>query len=213
MEKENEREKQDFVAAGEEIGPEEAGGGGDAGCSPVQHGPGEETVVTGEEPQAVSGEETAEDEKARYEKLLADEKARAEDYLSRLVRMQADFENYRKRVAREREELVKYSGEQLITALLPVLDNFDLALHAQNNNYENLLSGVEMISRQLTDILAREGLEVIPAVGLEFNPEFHEAVMKEESGEHPENTVTAELRRGFTYKGKVIRPAMVKVAG
>ncbi|MCL6610137.1 MAG: nucleotide exchange factor GrpE [Peptococcaceae bacterium] len=162
---------------------------------------------------AAPGEAPGEDDRESLMKMLAAEKSRAEDYFNRLVRLQADFENYRKRVAREREDLLKYANEQLIMALLPVIDNFERALAVKNDDCEKLLAGVEMISRQLQDVLAREGIEAIPAVGEQFNPEYHEAVMKEETGELPENTVTEELRRGYTYRGKVIRPAMVKVRG
>ncbi len=174
---------------------------------------GGETEGAGGEPAAGPGEAPGDDDRERLARMLAEEKARAEDYFNRLLRMQADFENYRKRVAREREDLLKYANEQLIMALLPVIDNFDRALSAKNDNSEKLLAGVEMISRQLCDILAKEGLEAVPAVGEQFNPEFHEAVMKEETGDYPENTVTEELRRGYLYKGRVIRPAMVKVRG
>lgn len=146
-------------------------------------------------------------------KLLEAEKARAEDYFNRMARMQADFDNFRKRTAREREDLLKYANEQLILSLLPVVDNFERALSTKNDDPEKLLAGVEMISRQLTEILEREGLCPIPAVGEQFNPEVHEAVMKEENSQYPENTIIEELRRGFTCRGKVIRAAMVKVAG
>lgn len=172
-----------------------------------------EARPAGPDTPGANGEGPEGDDRERLVEMLAGEKARAEDYFSRLVRLQADFDNYRKRVAREREDLLKYANEQLILALLPVVDNFDRALAAENNDSEKLLAGIEMISRQLMDILAREGLEAIPTVGGQFDPEHHEAVMKEESGDHPENSITRELRRGYTYKGRVIRPAMVKVAG
>lgn len=172
-----------------------------------------EAGSAGQDISGTAGDETEGDDREKLMEMLAGEKARAEDYFGRLVRLQADFDNYRKRVAREREDLLKYANEQLILALLPVVDNFDRALASENNDSEKLLAGIEMISRQLMDILSREGLESIPAVGQQFNPEHHEAVIKEESGNHPENSIIQELRRGYTYKGKVIRPAMVKVAG
>lgn len=170
-------------------------------------------LEAGGEAEAAPEEDKGEDDREKIARMLEEEKARSEDYFSRLVRLQADFENYRKRVSREREDLLKYANEQLISGLLPVVDNFDRALSVKNDDLEKLLAGVEMISRQIRDVLAGQGLEAIPTVGEQFNPEYHEAVMKEESGDHPENTVIEELRRGYTYKGKVIRPAMVKVAG
>lgn len=186
-----------------------------------QGGPGGESRESPAEPDdsAVAAAEGAAEEAAQVDdredlvRALDEEKSKSGDYFNRLVRMQADFDNYRKRMAREREELAKYAGEQLVMALLPVMDNFERALGAKNNDYQNLLAGVEMIYRQLHDVLAREGLEPIVAAGEQFNPELHEAVMREESGDHPENTVIEELRRGFTFKGKVIRAAMVKVSG
>lgn len=162
---------------------------------------------------AGDGEPLEEGERENILRLLEGEKARAEDYFNRMARMQADFDNYRKRTAREREDLLKYANEQLILSLLPVVDNFERALSTKNDDPEKLLAGVEMISRQLKEILEREGLCPIPAVGEQFNPEVHEAVMKEENSEYPENTIIEELQRGFTCRGKVIRAAMVKVAG
>ncbi|MFZ5642234.1 MAG: nucleotide exchange factor GrpE [Bacillota bacterium] len=143
---------------------------------------------------------------------LALEKNRAEDYFNRLARMQADFENYRRRVAKEKEDLLKYAGEQVIVSLLPVLDNLERALAVKHDDVEKVYEGVEMIGRQIRDILTAGGLEAIPAVGEQFNPEIHEAVMREEGSEHPENTIVEELRKGYTLKGKIIRAAMVKVA-
>lgn len=164
----------------------------------------EEDPGSGESPGEVDGESLA--------GQLEQERAKAEDYFNRLARMQADFENYRRRVAREREELVKYAGEQIITALLPVLDNLERALALRHDDVEKVYEGIEMISRQIKDVLISEGLEVLPAVGGQFNPEIHEAVMREEGGGHPENTVIEELRKGYSLRGKTIRAAMVKVA-
>lgn len=151
-------------------------------------------------------------EEENLKKQLAEQSARAEDYFNRLARMQADFDNFRRRTQKEREELIKYASEQLILSLLPVMDNFQRALEAKDEDPRKVIEGVEMIFRQIEDVLNREGLEPIPAVGGEFDPSRHEAVMQEEAGEHPDNTVTQELRRGYYLKGKVIRPAMVKVA-
>jgi len=164
-----------------------------------------------EDSGAGEGPEESQDQENLME-LLTREKARSEDYFNRLARLQADFDNYRKRVAREREDLLKYAGEQIITSLLPIMDNFERALGAKNDDPGKLAEGVEMISRQIQDILTREGLEPIPSMGEQFNPEVHEAVMREENGDQPENTVIEEFRKGYTLKGKVIRPAMVKVA-
>jgi len=153
-------------------------------------------------------EEDVEDLKCQ----LAEQASRAEEYFQRLARLQADFENYRRRTAREKEELVKFATEQLIVSLLPVIDNFERALASGCENPDKLLEGVEMIYRQLFDLLAAEGLVPIPAVGERFDPARHEAVSQVESSEHVDDTILEEFRRGYYLKDKVIRPSMVKVA-
>lgn len=141
-----------------------------------------------------------------------DPAALAEEYFNRLIRLQADFENFRRRTRQEKEDLWKYAAEQLVMALLPVLDNFERAIKSEVKSVEDFKAGVEMIYRQLQDVLGAEGLSPIPAVGEQFDPSRHEAVMQEETAKHPENTVLAELRQGYYLKDKVIRPALVKVA-
>jgi molecular chaperone GrpE len=144
---------------------------------------------------------------------LAQEKAKAEEYYNQMLRLQAEFDNYRKRVTREKEDLLKYGGEQLIIQFLPVLDSCDRAIAANNTDAESLYEGIRMVAKQMKEILLKEGVEAIETIGEPFNPEFHEAVMTEENPDYSANTVTMELRSGYTYKGKVIRAAMVKVAG
>ena len=152
------------------------------------------------------------DEVQQLRSELAEQKAKADDYFNRLVRLQADFENYRKRTQREKEEYFKYAASALCEQLLPVIDNFHLALAAKDEDPANVVKGVEMIYRQLEEVLQREGLTPVETVGQEFDPAKHEAVMQEETQEHPENTVIAELRRGYYLKDRLLRPAMVKVA-
>lgn len=162
----------------------------------------------------VAGDQTAPDQVDvdSLQKELAEQRQKAEDYLSRLVRLQADFDNFRKRVQREKEELVKYASAQLCEALLPVLDNFQFALAAKDEEPDKVAEGVELIQRQLEEVLSKEGLTPVAAVGEEFNPAQHEAVLVEETAEYPDNTVMAELRRGYMLNDRLIRPAMVKVA-
>ncbi|MBO8136726.1 MAG: nucleotide exchange factor GrpE [Desulfotomaculum sp.] len=143
---------------------------------------------------------------------LSEKEALVEEYYNRMIRIQADFDNFRRRTRQEKEELLKYSREEIIKELLPVLDNFERALASADKPGEEFVSGVKMIYRQLQDILRKEGLEVIPAVGEQFDPNKHEAVMQVDSEEHDENVIVEELRCGYMLKGKVIRPAMVKVA-
>ena len=156
--------------------------------------------------EETSEEGISEDQAAEVEA----QRALAEEYLNRLQRLQADFENFRRRVNKEKEEFHKYASESLICSLLPILDNFERAIAAGEGG--NLLSGVEMIFRQLKEILEKEGLCSIQAVKTEFDPNRHEAVMTVENDEHPDNTVIEEFQKGYLLKDKVIRPAMVKVS-
>ena len=128
-----------------------------------------------------------------------------------LQRIAAEFDNYRKRTARDRDEVVRLSSQRLVEALLPVLDSFDGALghEASTPAEEAMLDGMQSTYQQLMDALGKEGLEVVPAVGEPFDPMVHEAVMGGGAGHL---VVTAEMRRGYTLGGRVIRPAMVGVA-
>lgn len=152
------------------------------------------------------------DDPAELKRLLAEKTSEIENYYNRVLRLQADYENLRRRSRQEREDLLKYGSEQLIKAMLSVLDNFKRALDSTGDGGEKFVSGVEMIHRQLNDVLGNEGVTPIPTVGELFDPNLHEAVMQVEDTGQPENTVVEELRMGYFLKGKVIRPAMVKVA-
>ncbi len=148
------------------------------------------------------------------EESLEEEKKRAEDYLNRLKYLQADFENYRKRVEREKGETIKREKALLITRILVVLDELELAIknwrEAENN--EVLVDGLEMIFSKLNKLLVEEGLCEIEALGKSFNPEFHEALLTVQTDEHPNNTVIEEVRKGYMLDGRVVRPSIVKVA-
>lgn len=166
----------------------------------------EETPVEGAE-EGTQAEILTPEEMA---KALEQQTALAEDYLTRLQRLQADFENFRRRVTKEKEDFAKYASESLICSMLPILDNFERALASGESG--NLLTGVEMIFRQFKEVLEKEGLCPINAVDNPFDPNCHEAVMQVETDEHPDNTVIEEFQKGYLLKDKVIRPAMVKVA-
>jgi len=141
---------------------------------------------------------------------LAVARQSAESYLADLQRLAADFENYRKRALREREETVERASQRLVSALLPVLDSFDAALALDDGGpHARLLAGMRNTHQQLTDVLRAEGLEVIDAVAQPFDPALHEAAS---GGGDGHLVVVAEIRRGYTLKGRVIRPALVQVA-
>lgn len=149
---------------------------------------------------------------AQLQQALAEKTVEAEEYYQQLLRLQAEFDNFKRRTKQEKADIIEFALEELVVDLLPVLDNFDRALTAVNNPGEDFVSGVDLIYRQLKDILTNRGLEVIPALEEKFDPNHHEAVLQVEDENYVENTVTEELRRGYFLKGKVIRAAMVKVA-
>ena len=130
------------------------------------------------------------------------------------LRSRAEFANFKRRTEEERESLKQFLISDLLLRLLPVADNFDRALAAarQTHDYEKLIGGVEGIQRQLDELLAREGVTVIEATGQPFDPNLHNAVLRDESGEHPENTIVEDLQKGYELNGKVLRPTLVKVA-
>lgn len=140
-------------------------------------------------------------------------KAEKEEVFNRLQRLQADFENYRRRTRIEKEETLKYASESIISQLLPVVDNFERALSSvkDGGGVEKFSEGIEMILRQLMQVLNNEGVTQIDAVGCTFDPQCHDAVMQVEEEGYEENTVVEELLRGYKLKDKVIRPSMVKV--
>lgn len=139
----------------------------------------------------------------------------ADDNHSRYLRAQADFDNFRRRTVKEKEELTQYASLKLITQLLPVLDNFQRALQTGNegSESESFAKGVDMIFRQLSQVLEAEGLKPMESVGQPFDPEFHQAIMQVESEEYDEGIVVEAIQTGYILKDKVIRPAMVKVSG
>lgn len=141
-------------------------------------------------------------------------RAEAEEHQQRLLRAQADFDNFRRRTLKEKEELAKYASSKLINELLPVFDNFQRALTTSGDvEISSYTKGVEMIFRQFEGVLKAEGLESMEVVGEPFNPEYHQAIMQVESDEYEEGIVVEEVQKGYILKDKVLRPAMVKVSG
>ena len=144
------------------------------------------------------------------EAALAESRLALDSRTEDLQRVAAEFENFRKRAARDREELVDRATQRLVEALLPVLDSLDgaLAHEAETPGEDAMLNGMQGTRRQLLDVLAKEGLEIVPGVGEPFDPAVHEAVM---GGGDGHLVVTEEMRRGYALRGRVIRPAMVTV--
>jgi molecular chaperone GrpE len=142
--------------------------------------------------------------------------ARADENWDRLLRTTADFENFKKRAARERVETAQFAAAALVEKLLPVLDHFEMAQAAAQNAGDDKLtplqSGVAMIQQQLKTVLAETGLEEIDAAGKPFDPALHEAVSQQESSEIPEGHVLQQLRKGYKFRERLLRPATVVVA-
>jgi molecular chaperone GrpE len=139
--------------------------------------------------------------------------AEKQELMDTLVRRQADFENYRKRIEKERQHDRHRGVESLIEGILPVLDAFDRALETGDDpRYAEYRKGFELIQKQLWDLLAKQGVERIDAVGKQFDPHLHHAIESVETTEHEEDTVIAELQPGYTFHDRVLRPAMVRVA-
>ena len=144
---------------------------------------------------------------------LARLKAEKDELMQTLVRRQADFENYRKRIEREREEEHRRGVGRLIGELLPMLDAFDRALKAHDDPaYEEYRKGLEIIYRQLWDTLAKHGVERIAAEGATFDPHFHQAVERVETPDYPDGAIVEVLQDGYVFHGRVLRPSIVRVA-
>lgn len=140
-------------------------------------------------------------------------KAKLEEAENRMLRLQADFENSRRRARLDLEAAEKYRAQSLISGLLPAIDNFERALQldADNEQAKSLLQGMEMVYRGILDALKAEGAEQIEAVGKEFDPHMHQAVMQVQEENYDSNVVVEEFQKGYILKDRVIRPSMVKV--
>lgn len=179
------------------------------------------TVDMNQENAAADNQEAAENtaaETAGNEQVSLDSeverwKAAAEENQNRLLRTLADMENMRRRVRKEQEDLAKYASQKVIEELLPALDNFERALAADKDSLtvESLLQGVSMVYRQMAQVFEKEGLQPIEAAGKPFDPNLHQAVMQVEDANFESGVVVEELQKGYQFKDRVIRPAMVKV--
>jgi len=146
---------------------------------------------------------------------LQEQAAKAEEYRERLLREAADFENYKKRAARERQDSATYANESLLQKLIPILDTFEMALAASASDgaaAQSLQAGVQMVYNQLKSTLAEAGLEEIDARDKVFDHNLHEAVSEQENAEVPEGHVTQQIRKGYKFRNRLVRPAGVIVA-
>lgn len=156
----------------------------------------------------------AEPEAPAPETPAADPAAEAEKFRDLAMRTAADFDNFRKRAAREKEDAIRYANSSLLENLLPVVDNFELGLDAARSapDAAAILQGLDMVARQLRDFLASAGLEEIKTEGVEFDPNLMEAVGHEPDAHVPENSVLRQTRRGYKLRDRLLRPASVVVS-
>jgi len=164
--------------------------------------------VEHELPQGDASSDTADAQPSELEKLKSENAA----YLDRLARLQAEFDNFRKRNQREQVEFRDYALSDTLKQLLPILDSLDRALKAENISVAEFRSGIELIDRQFHDVLTRLGVEPIVAVGKPFDPNQHNAIQMVETAEVPDGQVIDELQRGYRMRDRILRAAMVRVA-
>lgn len=168
------------------------------------------------EAQDVAVEEVSTEEQQVEENVdeKSDWQKKYEELNNQYIRLAADFDNYRKRQAQERENLLKYGAENTLKKILEVLDNFERGAKANETveDCEKVKESFNLIHKQLIDVLTKSGLELIDAQGQEFDPNFHEAVMQTPTNDYPEHTIIAELQKGYKMGDRVLRPALVNVA-
>lgn len=164
------------------------------------------------EKQEKTEEQAENGESIKYEEEIAALKKEKDDLFDRLLRVQAEYENFKKRTQKEREAERKYKAQDLVNDILPVLDNFERALQVEKTEEtSSLIEGISMVHRQLLDALKNNGVEMIETEGKQFDPNLHHAVMQVEDESYESNQIVEELQKGYMLKDRVIRPAMVKV--
>lgn len=175
------------------------------GCEP-------EVALEREEKEADGSVAAGEVEIERLLALVEEKDQLVNEQIDRFKRLQADFENFKRRTRQEKEELSNIVAQNILVEILPVIDNFERALQsAAAQDAASVLAGVQMIYRQFAGVMDKVGLTAIEAVGKPFDPQQHEAVMRVEDPEQPDGTIAEELQKGYSVRGKVIRPSMVKV--
>jgi molecular chaperone GrpE len=166
------------------------------------------------EPEA-AGDEQADDSIEDLAQKLKSQEQEAQENYDRLLRVSAEFENYKKRASREIDEFRKYSNQSLIKELLSVVDNLELAMNSTDGHKtidKGLLDGLEITHKEILKVFEKFKVKPISAKGQPFDPKFHEAVMQEETVDFPENTVINELQKGYLIHDRLLRPSMVVVA-
>ncbi len=169
----------------------------------------EEILEEEEKAETEENEEQAEEKQEEETPVTTEEDEALE---TKYLRLMADFQNFRKRTEKEKSDVYAYANEAIALKLLTVMDNFERALEHKDSPDEAFANGMELIFKQLKDVLTESHVEEIEALGAEFDPNYHNAVMMEEKEGCESNTVSEVLQKGYTLNDKVIRPSMVKVA-
>ena len=170
----------------------------------------EEEVPEEEVPEEAAGEDKAGEAEAA-EKAAADEKTAAEAESERYMRLMAEFQNYKKRAAKEKTDTLQYANEKIVGDLLPVIDNFERALATETDDLEGYAKGMQLIFEQFKKALENAGLEEIKAMDEEFDPNVHNAVMTDNIEDKDDGKITKVLQKGYKLRDKVVRPSMVAV--
>lgn len=171
----------------------------------------EEVEETEVEDTEVEETEEASEEKADFSEV---DKLKNEctEINNKYIRLQAEFQNFKKRTEREKSNLYKFANEKLFTDLLPLMDNMERALASTESGSDGIVEGLKMIKKSLDDIFSKNGVEAIESIGQAFDPELHHAVMSDESDDHESEHVIEEFQKGYKLNEKVIRHSMVKVS-
>lgn len=199
MKKKDEQKLEEMQQEIDEAEAEEAAG--EAAEAPEAEAPESDAEASADDQEELAALKT------QVEKLTAE----LQEKNDRLLRLQADFDNFRRRSAKEREEISAVVTQGFCKDMLPLLDNFERAMAAETKDVEAFQKGVEMIFTQFQEVLKKNGLEKIETEGQKFDPNYHQAVMRIEDPEREDDTIAQELQKGYMVKGRVIRPSMVQV--
>ena len=178
----------------------------------------ETTDISSDEDESLKEDESIEEEIIELDpiKILEKDLQKAKDELAEekdnFIRLQAETDNFRKRLSREKEEFSQYANERLFKELIPIFDNLERALEDPSNDIKILNEGLEMILKQFSSFLKKENVELINAIGEKFDPTVHEVLTSEESSEHEENTIISQFVKGYTINNRVLRPSQVVIS-
>ena len=174
--------------------------------------------ISSDEDESLKEDESIEEEIIELDpiKILEKDLQKAKDELAeekdKFIRLQAETDNFRKRLSREKDEFLQYANERLFKELIPIFDNLERALEDPSNDIKVLNEGLEMILKQFSSFLKKENVELINAIGEQFDPTVHEVLTSEESSEHDENTIITQFVKGYTINSRVLRPSQVVIS-